>query len=41
MVLVEAACRAKMLSRVMNVGIPPLLLAFSLIVFFKIVETLN
>ena len=32
---------SQQLSRVMNVGILPLLLAFVLIVFFKIVESLN
>jgi hypothetical protein len=33
--------RSQHLSRVMNVGILPLLLAFVLIVIFKIVEALN
>ena len=33
--------RSQQLSRVMNVGILPLLLVFVMIVFFKIVEALN
>ena len=41
LISVSEDSRSQHLSRVMNVGILPLLLAFVLIVIFKIVEALN